>query len=466
MSDEHEQQDPSEQPTRAMRPAQRPPQQAQQTQPHQPQQPPPQSPAPAPKKSGGMSAQQLRIVGVAWVLFTLVAGIGAFFVILWVVGGSSNNGPVASGNPGEAGDLFATPVGGAGGGGEALAPTALPTVIAPTEAPAAEEPAPDDPAPVALPDINAFAFGGQEPHGGFPHMEAMQGAGMTWVKLQAGDLTTDFGLAIDNAHNSGMRILISVADKTNKDRILDPAYQEELFVFMETLARQGADAIEVWNEPNIDREWPTGQISGASYAALLQSAYTRIKAVNPDTIVISGAPAPTGFFGGACTPEGCDDQPYLREMVAAGALDYMDCVGIHYNEGILPPTAASGDPRGNSGHYTRYYPTMVETYREATNYAKPLCFTELGYLAGAENPNLGTESPGFAWAASTSLQNQADWLAQALQLSRDSNGAVRMMIVFNVGLTTTGADPQAYYAIVRPDGSCPACTTMGAVMGQ
>ena len=99
-------------------------------------------------------------------------------------------------------------------------------------------------------------------------------------------------------------------------------------------------------------------------------------------MVISGALSPTGFFGGGCTAAGCDDKPFLRDMVNAGALNYADCVGIHYNEGIVSPNQTSGDTRGNPNHYTRYYQTMVDTYVQTTGGLKPLCFTELGYLTG------------------------------------------------------------------------------------
>jgi hypothetical protein len=138
----------------------------------------------------------------------------------------------------------------------------------------------------------------------------------------------------------------------------------------------------------------------------------------------------------------------------------MDCVGIHYNEGILPPTATSGDPRGNSGHYTRYYPSMVNVYASAFP-GKPLCFTELGYLSPE---GYGPLPASFSWASGVSVQNQAEWLAQAANLAR-SSGRVRLLIVWNVDSTSYGDDPQAGYAIVRPDNTCRACITLGATMG-
>jgi hypothetical protein len=39
-----------------------------------------------------------------------------------------------------------------------------------------------------------------------------------------------------------------------------------------------------------------------------------------------------------------------------------------------------------------------------------------------------------------------------------------MLIVWNVDFWYWGEDPMAGYAIVRPDGSCPACITLADVM--
>ena len=284
--------------------------------------------------------------------------------------------------------------------------------------------------------------------------------------MQAGDLSVDFGPAIENAHRLGLRILISVVDKTDsRYKVTDPTYQQTYATYVANMAKQGADAIEVWNEMNIDREWPSGQISGTSYAQFINFVAPQIKAANANTWVITGAPAPTGFFDGACSPTGCDDKPFIEQMTAAGVFTNpnVDCVGIHYNEGIIPPTQTTGDPRGNSKHYTRYYQAMVDTYATASGGVKPLCFTELGYLTDDGYQSLAEVAQDFAWADATTINQQAEWLASAAQLSKQQ-GKVRLMIVFNVDFETYGTDPQAGYAILRKDGSCPACQSLAAVM--
>ena len=81
-------------------------------------------------------------------------------------------------------------------------------------------------------------------------------------------------------------------------QVTDPAFAGQYAQWVAGMAAAGADAIEVWNEPNLAREWQSGYISPQAYTEFLCTAYTAIKAANPNTAVISAAPAPTGFFGG------------------------------------------------------------------------------------------------------------------------------------------------------------------------
>ncbi len=318
------------------------------------------------------------------------------------------------------------------------------------------------PAPVvsSAPPVSGFNLGGQV--AGFSDTAAnwMRQARMNWVKRQwrygHGQNSNDVAGIINDAHARGFRILVSVVG--HPWEVNNPGYFESYASFVGGVAGLGADAIEVWNEQNIDREWPAGSIDPGRYTQLLAQSYNAIKSRNPGTMVISGAPAPTGFFSGGCGGGGCDDAPYLRGMAAAGAASYADCIGIHYNEGIIPPSQTSGDPRGNGGHYTRYFWGMVNTYAASIG-GRPLCFTELGYLSPE---GLGALPGGFAWAANVTVAQQAAWLDEAVSLAAGS-GRVNMVIIWNVDYTGWGgSDPQAGYAIMRPDGTCPACLALGS----
>lgn len=277
---------------------------------------------------------------------------------------------------------------------------------------------------------------------------------MGWVKFQVpwapgDDAAESAGEQILAAQEQGFKVLLSItgAETYPSAGGIDFAAFAE---YLGDVAALGPDAIEVWNEQNIDREWPAGEISPSAYVSdMLRPAYAAIKDANPNVLVISGAPAPTGFDNG--TNAWADDR-YVAGMAAASAADYLDCVGIHYNAGATSPTVSSGHPGGT--HYSWYYAPMVELYAN-TFEGEMLCFTELGYLSGDGFQAL---PPGFDWASATSVEEHAQWLAEGLELSR-ADERVMMLIVFNVDFTQydVEGDPQAGYAMVRPDDSCPAC---------
>ena len=292
----------------------------------------------------------------------------------------------------------------------------------------------------------------------------MRRSGMTWVKKQLaynlGDDPSKAQGLIAQANANGMKVLIGIVGQQSQMGDFQ-SYINSYANFVGGVAALGAHGIEVWNEPNIDREWPAGSINGANYTQLLAAAYNAIKSSNSNTIVMSGAPAPTGFFGAAgCGAGGCNDDVFMQQMAAAGAGQYLDCVGLHYNEGIVPPTQSSGDPRGEYPSY--YFGSMLARGYNPFG-GKPVCFTELGYLSGE---GFSTAIPGaFAWAGNTSVAEHASWLAGAATQAAQS-GRVRLMIVWNVDFPFyTATDPMGGYALFRPDGSCPGCDSLGAVMG-
>lgn len=323
----------------------------------------------------------------------------------------------------------------------------------------------DLPAPI----VGAGATGSFELGG---HVDGMTGAaiaamnqsGMTWVKKQ---LPTGAGVSkgyemINDAHGNGFKILLGIVGDKNALGADPDGYAQEYATFVRAMAEAGADAIEVWNEPNIDREWPQGQINGANYTKLLATSYNAIKGVNPNTIVVSGAPAPTGFFGAAgCGTGGCNDDVFMQQMAQAGAGQFMDCVGLHYNEGVLPPTANGGDPRGE---YPTYYFSSMTNRAKVAFPDKPICYTELGYLSGE---GMGAPiPPGFDWTPNDpiTVAEQAQYLAGAAAAAAQ-RGDVRLMIIWNVNFTRWDSDPMGGYAIIRPGGDCPACGALGQVMG-
>lgn len=307
-------------------------------------------------------------------------------------------------------------------------------------------------------NLSGFAYGGHVTSAGSSvAINAMQQAGMTWLKVQVRfhGVGSDAGgaiAAVQQGHAAGFKVLIGTVGTPEGLAAGGDAYIQGYANWLAAIAAGGADGIEVWNEANLAREWPEGQISGAAYANMLKIAYNSIKGANGSTVVISAAPAPTGAEA-AFPGKVMNDDRFLREMVNAGGLNYVDCIGVHYNEGVVPPNAESGDPRNY--YYTRYLPAMLRTYRSIIN-GKPMCFTELGYLTSEGYPPLPSF---FSWAADNTLAEQSAWLAQAAAIL-SQQGDVRLMIVWNVDFTLYAGDPQGGYAMVRPGGGCPACAAM------
>jgi len=322
-------------------------------------------------------------------------------------------------------------------------------------------PAPS-PGPAPSPSPAGFEVGGQTQS--FANPGRMRDIGMRWVKFQhkwqAGDSAEAVRGLIRQGHDQGFNVLLSVTGANtypSAGGINFAAFTS----FLGGVAGLGADAptaIEVWNEQNIDFEWPAGEISPSSYVNnMLRPAFNAIKAANNGIMVISGALAPTGFDNGH---NAWADNRYIQGMASAGAANYADCIGIHHNAGATSPNANSGHPGGS--HYSWYFKPMIDLYSGAFSGRKPLCFTEVGYLSAEGFSGIPTN---FAWASETSVSEHAQWLSEAVTIA-NQGGRVRLFIIYNVDFTFYDAsgDPQAGYAIIRPDGTCPACDRLSAVI--
>lgn len=348
-----------------------------------------------------------------------------------------------------------------GGGTGAQEPEPLPTdVVVEPEGPVIV------PRPVVVNPL-PIPVGGQFDSFDERAAELIRAAGLTWIKWQIPFVVGDFSLItvardrVNWSHERGFNVLLSV--KGNKDELasMGTAYYEEYAGFVGELARLQPSAIQIWNEQNLDREWPNGQIDPRRYAALLQPAYERIKSIDPSIMVITGAPAPTGAEGAFGLNAVWNDDRYYQGMANAGIANFADCIGIHYNEGIIPPSQLGGDPRGD--YPTYYFPSMMDRAAlpfRGTN--RPLCFSELGYLSPE---GYGRLPDGFAWGQNTSVAEQAQWLREAIQIAAQrQNPPVELLIIFNVNFTRfVDNDPQGGFGIIRPDGSCPACDSIATL---
>jgi hypothetical protein len=143
----------------------------------------------------------------------------------------------------------------------------------------------------------------------------------------------------------------------------------------------GADAWELWNEPDSGEFW-AGGADPAAYAALLRAAYPAIKAVQPGDVVVTG-----GMVG--------NNMDFLAALYANGAQGSFDAVGVHTDTACLTdgPDAYYRDERGRVGRYT--FSADREVHAVMSDHgdgAKQIWMTELGWNTQGGRCNVGTKA--------------------------------------------------------------------------
>ncbi|MEW6577959.1 MAG: hypothetical protein AB1435_02070, partial [Chloroflexota bacterium] len=175
------------------------------------------------------------------------------------------------------------------------------------------------------------------------------------------------------------------------------------------------------------------------------------------TLVVSGALRP---LDDPAAP-GESDAAYAQQLAELGAAGWADCIGVQYTLGAVSPVSTAGDPRGDSPIY--YLPGVSERAAAPFDGAKPLCFTHFGYLAPE---GLAPLPPEYTWAQNTTLAQQARWLMDAVGLAM-ADARVRLLILFSLDSSAFAeGGPEAGYALIRSDESCPACETLASLLDQ
>lgn len=84
-------------------------------------------------------------------------------------------------------------------------------------------------------------------------------------------------------------------------------------------------AYQVWNEPNLAREWGGNPPDPVQYVEMLRQCYLSIKAADPAALVISAGLSPTGNG----LPEAISHSEFLEAMYKSGAQPYFDLLGVN-----------------------------------------------------------------------------------------------------------------------------------------
>lgn len=298
---------------------------------------------------------------------------------------------------------------------------------------------------------------------------------MGWIKLQASwewmqpdfagqfeDNFRLFQLHVQEADKRGNKVMLSVAKAPdwarNHDRSEDgpPDDLQQFADFVGLLLDKLGpyiDAIEIWNEPNLRREW-TGQhaFDGAGYMELFRVGYNAVRAYSPNIAVITAGLAPTGNSQSISV----NDRSYLRQMYQAGLASYPDVVvGIHpYSWGNPPDFVCCNnvDGQGWDDQPQFFFSQNIRDYSEiirANGHDAKMWATEFGWATWEGYP---TEAPD-PWMHYNSALNQRDYTLRAFQIAQSRND-IGIMILWNLSfaeeLTIFDRSELAGYSLLYP----------------
>ncbi|NLG51126.1 MAG: cellulase family glycosylhydrolase [Chloroflexi bacterium] len=176
-------------------------------------------------------------------------------------------------------------------------------------------------------------------------------------------------------------------------------------------------AYEVWNEPNLAREWGGKVPDPGSYVEMLRVAYKAIKAADPNAMVISAGLSPTGTWSDEAKP----DDWYLESMYVAmgGPSDgYFDVLGAHapgfksHPERDPADVASVPEDGGNRAFCFRRVEDLRAIMVKYGDEAKQVAVLEFGWTSDPR-----PDSP-YNWHA-VSEEVKADYFVRAYQYAKE-----------------------------------------------
>lgn len=359
------------------------------------------------------------------------------------------------------------------------AQTTSSTPVTPVSPATTSRPLPPPP-PVPSPDFGLSMFLWGQPATTERDLKIASSANFHWQKTLfqwrtiegAGKGVYDWSEAdrvVKASRMNGIRIIARIdfqPDWARKDgaRNGPPDNYQDYADFISAFAtryRQGSaigtvDAIEVWNEININREWgdqPINQQQAADYVRLLTLAYRAAKAANPGLVIITAGLSPTGVH----TSDAWDDAEYLQWLFDAGlkgGVNY-DVLGAHGNT-QAPCVECDLNSLPSFGHPSFYF-RRIEQLRAVQlkngDGDRQIWLLEFGWTADQIHPN-------YAWFA-VSEDTKANNIIKAFQYAKEHwSPWIGVMTLWTLSDPTWTPDREEYWwAIENPDGSPRAALT-------
>jgi hypothetical protein len=212
------------------------------------------------------------------------------------------------------------------------------------------------------------------------------------------------------------------------------------------------DALQIWNEPNLSREWggrPINQDQAAAFTNMLRVAYQAAKQADPNVTIISAGLTPTGTDNDNARP----DDVYLQWLYDAGAGAYFDVLGAHGAGYKAPPdmspeaVAADQTYGGHASFSFRRVEQLRDVMVRNGDQAKQVWLMEFGWTSDEVNP-------AYAWHRVTE-QEKADYIVGAFRWANQNWAPwIGTMVLWNLAAPGwTRENEEFWWAITNPDGS-------------
>jgi hypothetical protein len=346
-------------------------------------------------------------------------------------------------------------------------------------------PAPAGMIPTADPAVHVFLWG--HPDTTERDLRQAREAGFTWVKQRFEWRNIEKNgkgqfewhepdRIVQAVSESGLKLIARVDNqpKWASSRVAFPASGpadrlEDWTDYLSALATRyegRIHAYEIWNEPNLAREWGEQPPDPAAYTRLLQASYTAIKAADPRALVVTAGLAPTTMSSDQAMP----DMDFYRGMYAAGARGSYDVLGVHAPgfkaDPCIDPARLVDDPGLTNGDPSPPDARRVYAFRHVEDVrqlmvqegdgTKQIAILEAGWTTDPR-PN----SP-YHWHA-VSEEQQARNLAAAFRCAREhmSPWLAFMTVIYFADPEWTPQLEQFWWSITNPDGTVrPAYSTL------
>ncbi len=209
---------------------------------------------------------------------------------------------------------------------------------------------------------------------------------------------------------------------------------------------RGVRMWEIWNEPNMAAT-ATTPASATSYAALLRSATSAIRAADPQATIISGGLGPTSTKNGNVA-----QLDFVSALCATGALSTVDGVGYHPYSYPVPPSYAA---TWNAWAKMQVNPdNIVAILRACGVTGKKIWITEYG--APTNGPGVGATVSNYMIGSGpdhVDEASQAHMATESVQLAGASSQIASLIWYSYKDQGTSTADRENFFGLRRFDGT-------------